>query len=364
MKLISHTFDALFEHRRDSIVRIMELLLVSLLILSASVHLLINTVFDGAVSAQTQWKVFAPEYLTLTVAYGLMRTKHLKLATHTFLLGMIVTQMSVIFFVTGPMSYIYVSYTNVVLIAGLILGPTSAALYTVVIIALMYIYFRAIQSGQLDMMLLKQISYGTELEMIVVQACMVFTGLTVSYFIIRQSGLHHQMLREQERTKKTLQDLQQAEALNTLRATQDSTIGWMGQQFIQTEYPQSFFERTLPRVFDTIALQHLIINCQINQQEMLLASKDDSTGQVTVQFLREERCQQAILENDTVSLRHLIAEHIPVQEQSIIQVCSTLIVYDITQPQCRLAVQRQHRNPISCPPSPLRPRFGGRGGRE
>ena len=320
MKRLSHTFDALFEHKRDSIVRVMELLLLSLLMLSASVHLLINTVFDGSVPPEAQWKIFAPEYFTLTIAYGLMRTKWLKLATHMFLLGMIITQMSVIFFVTGPMSYIYVSYTNVVLIAGLILGPTSAALYTIVIISLMYIYFRAIQSGQLDVMLLEHLPYATQLEMIVVQACMLFTGLTVSYFIIRQSRLHHQMLKEQARTKQTLRDLQQAEALNALRAKQDAMIGWMGQQFIQAEYPQSFFETTLPRVFDTISLQHLIINGLINHQDIILASKDSSTGLVSIQFLREESCQQALLDNNTLYLRQLIETHSSVQQDGIIQI--------------------------------------------
>ena len=320
MKRLSHTIDALFEHKRDSIVRVMELLLLSLLMLSASIHLLINTVFDGSVPPEAQWRIFAPEYFTLTIAYGLMRTKWLKLATHMFLLGMIITQMSVIFFVTGPMSYIYVSYTNVVLIAGLILGPTSAALYTIVIISLMYIYFRAIQSGQLDVMLLEHLPYATQLEMIVVQACMLFTGLTVSYFIIRQSRLHHQMIKEQARTKQTLQDLQQAEALNAMRAKQDAMIGWMGQQFIQTEYPQSFFETTLPRVFDTISLQHLMINDLINHQDIVLASKDPSTGLVSIRFLREDLGQKPLLDNYHLYLRKLIETHCSVQQDSVIQI--------------------------------------------
>ena len=226
-------------------------------------HALLNTIFDGSIPSHTQWRVFLPEYLTLIVSYGLLHTRWLKLATHVFLLGMIITQMSVIFFMTGPMSYIYVSYTNVVLIAGLILGPVSAALYTGTIIGLMYLYFNAIRTGRLDMMLLSQSPYGAEMQMVATQACFIFTGLTVSYFIVRQSRLHQQMVKEQERTERTLRELQQAETLNTIQAKQDATIGWM-KQFIQTEYPQSFFETTLPKVFDTIDIELLLIKCPIN----------------------------------------------------------------------------------------------------
>ena len=309
MRILLSTFEAFFEHKRDSMIRVMELLLLSLLVLSAGVHALLNTIFDGSIPSSTQWRVFIPEYLTLVVAYGLLRTKWLKLATHVFLLGMIITQMSVIFFMTGPMSYIYVSYTNVVLIAGLILGPGSAALYTGMIIALMYLYFNAIRTGQLDMMLLSQIPYGAQMQMVATQACFIFTGLTVSYFIVRQSRLHDQMVKEQARTKETLQDLQQAETLNAIQAKQDSTIGWMGQQFIQTEYPQSFFETTLPKVFDTIPIRYLLINCPSNQLRVVLASQDPVTNQVQTQFIRENEVQQALAQHDEDSIRTFFEQH-------------------------------------------------------
>ena len=246
MRFLSDTFDEYFEYKRDSMLHVMGLLLLSLFILSASVHILLNTVFAGSIPTLAQWKVFGPEYLTLMISYILLRTRWLKLATR-FLLGMVITQMLVIFFISGPMSYIYVSYTNVVLIAGLILGPTSAALYTVIITGLMYLYFSAIKTNQLDMLLLSELPYGPEMEMVATQACFIFTGLTVSYFIVRQSRLHNQMVKEQLRTEQTLLVLQQAETRNAVQAKQDATIGWMGQQFIQTEYPQeTFFETTLP----------------------------------------------------------------------------------------------------------------------
>ena len=108
----------------------------------------------------------------------------------------------------------------------------------------MYLYFSAIRTNRLDMLLLSELPYGAEMEMVATQACFIFTGLTVSYFIVRQSRLHNQMVKEQLRTEQTLLDLQQAETRNAVQAKQDATIGWMGQQFIQTEYPQAFFETT------------------------------------------------------------------------------------------------------------------------
>ena len=175
MRFLSDTFDEYFEYKRDSMLHVMGLLLLSLFILSASVHILLNTVFAGSISTLAQWKVFGPEYLTLIVSYILLRTRRLQLATHV-LLGMVITQMLVIFFISGPMSYIYVSYTNVVLIAGLILGPTSATLYTALITGLMYLYFRAIKTNQLDMLYSQNSLMVTEMEMVATQACFIFTG--------------------------------------------------------------------------------------------------------------------------------------------------------------------------------------------
>ena len=84
MRFLSGTFDEYFEHKRDSMLHVMGLLLLSLLILSASVHVLLNTVFAGSVSTLAQWKVFGPEYLTLMISYILLQTRRLKLATHVF----------------------------------------------------------------------------------------------------------------------------------------------------------------------------------------------------------------------------------------------------------------------------------------
>lgn len=320
MKILSNTFDEYFEHKRNSMIHVMELLLLSLLILSASVHIWLNTFFEGSISTIAQWNVFGPEYLTLIISYILLRTRRLKLATHAFLLGMIITQMLVIFFFSGPMSYIYVSYTNVVLIAGLILGPVNATLYTIMIIGLMDLYFRAIRTGQLDMMMLSELPYGTEMEMVATQACFIFTGLTVSYFIVRQSRLHNQMVKEQLRTEQTLLDLQQAETRNAIQAKQDAIIGWMGQQFIQTEYPQSFFETTLPKVFDTISIDHLLITCPINQSNTVLASRNTSTDSIHIQFLEEDVFQQAIVNHDSERIKQLFQSYVTFQDLELVTI--------------------------------------------
>ena len=87
MRFLSDTFDEYFKYKRDSMLHVMGLLLVSLFILSASVHILLNTVFAGSISSLAQWKVFGPEYLTLIVSYILLRTRRLQLATHVFFIG-------------------------------------------------------------------------------------------------------------------------------------------------------------------------------------------------------------------------------------------------------------------------------------
>ena len=191
-----------------------------------------------------------------------LQTRRL-LATHAFLLGMVSTQMMVIFFISGPMSYIYVSYTNVVLIAGLILGPTSAALYTALILGLMFLYFSAIRTEQLDMLLLSEYPYGAEMEMIATQACFVFTGLTVSYFIVRQSRLHNQMVKAfaLSRPYWTYNKLKPATPFK--RNKMLPLDGWDSSLFKQST--QAFFETTLPKVFDHLnrsSLDYMPINRQ------------------------------------------------------------------------------------------------------
>ena len=81
---------------------------------------------------------------------------------------------------------------------------------------LMYYVFNAIRTGQLDMMLLSQIPYGAEMQMVATHFFLYWSDRIV--FVVRQSRLHQQMVKEQNELKNA-QDLQQAETLNALGKT-------------------------------------------------------------------------------------------------------------------------------------------------
>ena len=124
-------------------------------------------------------------------------------------------------------------------------------LYTGMIIGLMYLYFNAIRTGQLDMMLLSQIPYGAQMQMVATGLLHIHRSNSIIFYrsTIETASPNGQRTGSHQRDFTRFTASRNPECI---QAKQDATIGWMGQQFIQTEYPQSFFETTLPKVFDTI----------------------------------------------------------------------------------------------------------------
>ena len=124
----------------DSSIELMSQLLITLLVLSISTHIIITLFYSDVLSHWELWVAFAPAYFTISGTYIPLRMKKIKLAMHFFLLGMVIDQMLVVLFLTGPATYVYVSYTNVVLVAGLILGPKGGLIYTGLILLLVSAY--------------------------------------------------------------------------------------------------------------------------------------------------------------------------------------------------------------------------------
>ncbi len=182
----------------------MKILLLTLLGLSSVIHLVIWYFFPNVLSFQSYCIAFMPVYATLVASYVLLRQGKKKLSIHMFLLGMVVTQMLVVVFLTGPAAYVFVSYTNVVLVAGLILGPLYGIIYTLIIVASISLYFYAARLGFVDTELLQKIEYGPELILLATIACFVFTGICVSYFILKMSALYQSTLDQKEKSNITL----------------------------------------------------------------------------------------------------------------------------------------------------------------
>ena len=188
----------------DSSTQLISHLLVTLLALSISTHLITVLFYPNVLSSLELWIAFSPTYFTIVGTYIPLKIKRVTLAIHFFLLGMIAHQMLVVLFLTGPATYVYVSYTNVVLVAGLILGPMGGLTYTGIILLLVSSYFYSARMGYVDTQLIQNIKNGEDLVLFATLACFVFTGTAVSYSVIKMASLYQNSLIEQERSSKAL----------------------------------------------------------------------------------------------------------------------------------------------------------------
>ena len=79
-------------------VEVMKLLLLTLLFLSILTHVIVVVFYPSTLVAKDYAVSFVPVYITLVLSYMVLRWGKIKLATHSFLLGMIITQMLVVVF--------------------------------------------------------------------------------------------------------------------------------------------------------------------------------------------------------------------------------------------------------------------------
>ena len=133
----------MFHSKVDSITQnfadIMKRLLVSLFCLTSITQVTIEVFFVSVFVENLRYIAFVPVYLTLIGSYILLWMNWKKLAVHFFLIGLVVDQFLIMAGSTGPLTYVYVSYTNIILVAGIILGPSLGLVYTIFIVCSMKI---------------------------------------------------------------------------------------------------------------------------------------------------------------------------------------------------------------------------------
>ncbi len=259
MIVIKNAIDKLLKSDEDSIVILMKYLLLILVLLSCSTQIFVLTFFKESLSVETHLYAFGPVYTTMIVSYLLLELSHIRLGIHTFLLGSVFTQLMLLVFVTGHTNYVYVSYTNVALVAGLMLGPFNGVLYTVLIILCISLYFILVQMQLVDPNLIDIIQNNPELGLMATVCCFIFTGITVALFVFKQEQLYQTSVKERERTSSTLMALENLQQLNETRARQGSMIGWLGQQLITMDYAHKFIERSTPKIRELLELDALIV---------------------------------------------------------------------------------------------------------
>ena len=173
-------------------------------------------------------------------------------------MGMVLAQFLIILLVTGHMTYVYVSYTNVVLVAGLMIGPISGIAYTGLIVFCVSMYY-SLNAFHIVPPVAPVISEDDVINVLVTSACFIFTGVTVSLFVIKRSQLYQSLMKEKERSNQTLTELEQLQEQNELRFTLGVLTGWLGQQMTSTRYAQEFITSSLSKIYDVLSLEQLIV---------------------------------------------------------------------------------------------------------
>ena len=124
----------MFHSKVDSITQnfadIMKRLLVSLFCITSITQITIE-VFLEVFCRKPTLHGFIPVYLTLIGSYILLWINWKKLAVHFFLIGLVVDQFLIMAGSTGPLTYVYVSIQNIILVARIILGPSLGLVYTI-----------------------------------------------------------------------------------------------------------------------------------------------------------------------------------------------------------------------------------------
>ena|GEM_PF-5171849 len=248
-----------FDTIGDRTIEVMKLLLLTLLGLSVLTHVIMVCGFPNTLDLQSYCVAFIPVYITLSVSFLFLQAGKIKLSTHMFLLGMIITQMLVVVFLTGPAAYVFVSYTNVVLVAGLILGPASGAMYTLIIVMSVSLYFYVASLGLVDTDLLQDIEHGSDMALIAMIACFIFTGVSVSYFVLKMARLYTSILEEKEKSNQTLKVLETLQKTNEDRAKQGASIGWLGQKLVQIERSQLFMKVASEEILRVLSVDLVLI---------------------------------------------------------------------------------------------------------
>jgi signal transduction histidine kinase len=249
---VKSVLSIVFHSKIDSIAQnyidIMKWLLMSLLFLTFGTQLIMELYFYNTMSEKLRYIAFVPAYLTLLCSYILLKLQQTKLAVHFFLLGMIVDQYLIMSGFSGPVTYVYVSYTNVVLVAGIILGPTLGIVYTILVVLVLSLYFYLAREGIIEKLSLEDIPYGSEMELLATIACFLFTGLTIYYSVFKMERLYISAVEEKQKADVSYQAMKAAQFRNEIRATHGMAIGELSQRIVQFKKIRDYVQITTEEI--------------------------------------------------------------------------------------------------------------------
>ena len=274
--------------------------LLSLILLSSVVHFTILLIFPKSLTFVQQVYCFAPIYTTLLLSSGFLRFRLPSWSIHIFLMGMVLSQFLIIQFVTGHMSYVYVSYTNVVLVAGLMISPLSGLSYTILIVFCI-ITQHSLHAWNIVPPIVSIISEGHVLNLFATIACFIFTGVTVSLFVMKRAQLHNSLIFEKERSNQALFELELLQEENELRFELGVLTGWLGQQLTSIRYAQEFITSSLAKIYDVLELENLFVVIVEKKQVDIFVY--DSKNQVVLISTSEHQSVKAVwsnLQNKTI----------------------------------------------------------------
>ena len=236
----------MFHSKVDSITQnfadIMKRLLASLVCLTFVTQIIIEFFFGGVFVENLRYIAFVPVYLTLIGSYILLWLNWKKLAVHFFLIGLVVDQFLIMAGSTGPLTYVYVSYTNIILVAGIILGPSLGLVYTIFIVFILSLYMYLISHGMIEELSMDDVPYGSEMEFLAAIACFIFTGLTIYYSVFKMENLYRSAVEEKQNADTSYRAMKEAQFRNEIRAKHGVAIGELSQRIVQykkiSEYVQ------------------------------------------------------------------------------------------------------------------------------
>ena len=83
---------------------------------------------------------------------------------------------------TGPLTYVYVSYTQILFWWPIILGPSLGLVYTLFIVFILSLYMYLISQGIIEELSMDDVPYGSEMEFLAAIAC--FSSQDLQYTIL------------------------------------------------------------------------------------------------------------------------------------------------------------------------------------
>lgn len=244
----------------------MKRLLISLFCLTFITQLTIECFFGGLFVENLRYSGFVPVYLTLIASYILLWLNWKKLAVHFFLIGLVVDQFLIMAGSTGPLTYVYVSYTNIILVAGIILGPSLGLVYTMFIVFILSLYMYLISHGIVKQLSMDDVPYGSEMEFFAAIACFIFTGFTIYHSVFKMENLYRRAVEEKQNADISYRAMKEAQFRNEIRAKHGVAIGELSQRIVQYKKNREYVQITAEEIQKILQVDVVLILLPSNER--------------------------------------------------------------------------------------------------